>query len=144
MLIDVIDDSAELYFKGPVADGAGLARALLHAHCNVVGDWRPIQPYVNKAIWSMDLLAESMGVFAGGPASLMDAYESVLRRYGAFSSRLEGGPAKVWRGDLQWQTLDWSLQLLLLDSRLAGSGHRGLAHPASNVIGRSEIGERLT
>jgi len=144
LLIDVIDDGAELYFKGPVANAAGLLGALLHAHRNVVGDWRPIQPYVNKAIWSMDLLAGSMGVFAGGPASLMDAYESVLRRYGAFSSRLEGGPAKVWRGDLQWQALDWSPQLLLLDSRVAGSGHRGLAHSASYVIGRSVTGERLT
>ena len=92
----------------------------------------------------MDLLAASVSLIASGPASLMDAYEAVLRRHAAFSSRLEGGPAKVWRGDLQRQSLDWTPGLLLLDSRVAGPGHRGLAHPGSYVVGRSFVGERLS
>jgi hypothetical protein len=143
LLADVLDRRAELYFRGPIADQGAFLGDLLRAHHRVMGEWRPISPYLNPALWTTELLSAGTGVLAAGPDRLIDAYEKTLREHDSFSNRLDQGPPLVWTGDLQWRLVPWPPKLLLLDCRSMGPGLRALEHTASYVIGRAVVVARL-
>ena len=99
-----------IYFRGSCDESVKLIGELFLTHSSLVGNTIPFGSYLNTAGRLSDLLAGGYGLFAEGPKPLMDAYESVLTRFGLDVSGPPAHPARYWAGDHWADSLnDWQL-----------------------------------
>lgn len=121
LLLDHVDRRAELYFTGEVPAPANVMGALVLAHDDVVGPWRPLHRYLNSLLPLQDLLAQPGGVLARGPATVLASYDEWLGTCGLRTSMLDGGPAKHWDATLMWVETPHDVSALVLSDFDNGS-----------------------
>ncbi len=81
VLLPFVERSASLYFYSASSDSEAVTGALMESHRNLVGDWIPLERFVNSLPGGLSaLLASSCGLLAVGPRSLIDVYSAVLAR----------------------------------------------------------------
>ncbi|MCC6229207.1 MAG: hypothetical protein IT432_08285 [Phycisphaerales bacterium] len=84
-----------IYMTGRVLDPAPLLGRLLDAHRDLVGDWWPIDTFINHAFLTIisDHWNPAIGYFSlGGPEPLMLEYIKVLEQFGLKTSIPERSP----------------------------------------------------
>lgn len=91
----------ELYFRGTPSDPLSLFGALTEAQRGLLGNWFPIDHFLNLPGRSADILRYGHGLLAKGPVSLLDTIANVLDNYGIKHSR----PAL--RAPLRWNGNSW-------------------------------------
>ena len=83
LLVDYREDCVTLQFSGGgVTDSAPVVSALQRAHHAVVGSWRPMTRYLNRAFTLPKFLRYPGGILAHGPRSLLSSYAAVLEAHG--------------------------------------------------------------
>jgi hypothetical protein len=121
LLLDHIDRRAELYFTGAAPDPAKVERALAVGHEGFMGDWRPMNRYLNSLVPLPQLLAESAGKLASGPASLLAVYDETLRFCGMKTSILDAGVAKRWDDERHWVEIEYDLAVVIFGDWKSGT-----------------------
>lgn len=71
-----------IYFRGTTASPHALIGAIAEAHVDMVGNWLPLDAFLNSGVRLSELLAGGHGLFADGPQPVLDAYERVLTEHG--------------------------------------------------------------
>lgn len=125
LLLDHIGRRVDLFFTIPAADPMKVVGMLTTSHEGAAGSWRPMSRYLNSLVPLHELLQESSGKLASGPASLLARYDEALRFCGMRTSILDAGPPKRWDDVLRWVETDRDLRVLILPERGTSSlpGH---------------------
>lgn len=105
----------ELYFNGTASDATSLLGALIESQREVVGDWFPIDRFLNLPGRSADILRSGHGLLATGPVMLLDRYASVLDNYGIRHSSPSPREPVWWNGG-KWQPESDQLYALIIGS----------------------------
>lgn len=115
--------------------------ALVLAHDGVVGPWRPLHRYLNSTVPLHELLAQTGGLLARGPATVLASYDEWLETCGLRTSMLDGGPAKHWDQTSMWVETPHDVDALVLSDFDHGSLPGAQNH--SWVIATAFTAERI-
>lgn len=111
----------ELYFNGTSTDALSLFGALIEAQRSVLGNWFPVDYFLNLPGRSTAILRGGHGLLAKGPESLLDTFGSILNNYGIKHSRLAPRNPVWWNGN-QWTLENEQLHALIVgDSYVVAS-----------------------
>ncbi|WP_354697259.1 hypothetical protein [Paraconexibacter sp. AEG42_29] len=130
-LLDIVDEQAELYFRGVAADPAALTDALRAAHDRHLGMFVAFEDQVNETAEGLRRhIAGGYGKLAGGSKAAMTLLADVLLAHGVAPNILPAGPPKRWsERQGTWVAPPASLTLLVLgDSWVIAEQFLAIAH----------------
>lgn len=94
-------------------DASSLLGALVEAQRDAVGNWFPLDRFLNLPGRSTDILRGGHGLLAEGPVSLLDTFGRVLDNHNINHSSLAPRDPVWWNGD-QWITETDQLHALIV------------------------------
>ena len=103
----------DLYFNGTPSDPLSLLGALIESQRDAVGNWFPVDHFLNLPGRSAEILRGGHGLLAKGPVSLLDTYAHVLDNHGIKHSSLAPRDPVWWNGD-QWMPETEQLHALIV------------------------------
>jgi hypothetical protein len=113
LLIPYTETIRRLSFIGKAADPTAVVGSLYKAHHEIVGGWFPFKEYLN-GFEITEMIEGGFGVLAEGPASLIAAYDEVLKRFGIRTTITDDREPTYWDDGLRLRSYN-ALSALVLD-----------------------------